>query len=85
MTWEGLNTALIDLGFKLTEIEQEDLYTDFFRQEQFLSAAIVDEIVEDSASKNLDEIRMEILGKIIAFYQKQRGKSLKMLFEPYLK
>lgn len=50
-----------------------------------MSAAIVDEIVEDSASKNLDEIRMEILGKIISFYQKQRGKSLKMLFEPYLK
>ncbi|MBK8156565.1 MAG: hypothetical protein IPK55_11495 [Streptococcus sp.] len=31
-----------------------------------MSAAIVDEIVEDSASKNLDEIRMGILGKIIA-------------------
>ena len=55
--------------------ENDKIYDDFYWPEKFLSGVIVDEIVEDSANKNIDELWMEILKKILSWYDKQRGKN----------
>lgn len=78
-------SGLKDLGIDKKDEEFDQIYDDMFKTEQKLDAIIIDEIVEDSASKNLDEIWMDILNKILAFYAKSKGKTHKGLFELHLK